>query len=562
MALVKAAQTDFSAGMFRTATGDIPDRGFYDSTNMLTAADGSLFRRPGTTYLSTANFGSKLTWMWNGRLENQNPDTTVVMNGANMGVMNNTTGAIVNTGAPMTTIPGRGVVINGVLYIPTGNSATGIAYGGSAQAAYTYTTGTVAVTNGLTNVTGTGTSWSGIDSYGALIRIGGTGSWYSLHVNSNTSLGMVVPWQGATGSGLTYELRNYAPANFYSGSHFATIGNRLVMSVGHQVYFSAVNDPGTVGAFDYHELDETVKGLQRLRDDMLVFTDSGMWSISNLALDLTDAYGNPQQSLTKINGNLVLWDDNGIAEYEGTIIVPGVDDIWMIDSVSAPRSIGWQITSLIKSYSQSYRLGVATVYAGHYFLPVIDYAGNSVDMLVCRLDRPVGTPRGTAFPWTRWNGIGAQFSAVATQAQAIGSPRLLGAGATTTSRVFLSGDAGLQESPTNTTDADGSSIVWTLQTRDYPTDGLAKSLLKKLRLRYVSSGSVSAQCTTDYSVSGVSLPATQGGGADATGTASHVYSTGSGVSKPSGRHMRFFLFGVARTTIRAVEAFVRPKGRQ
>lgn len=556
----KLAQIDFSAGMFRIDSGQIPESGAYDLLNLLIGVDGQPFRRGGTSYISAANFGTKLTWMWAlpGSLD------VVVMNPTNMGLMRGDTGAVVNTGAAGS-IPGLPAVINGIMYLP------GIQYGGSQKTAYTYSTGTVAVTQGSTLVTGTGSAIATNTDEGSLIRIAGAGPWYRINgygfpLGSPDIAVLDRPYIGATGSGLAYEVRNVVTDSSglaVNGFYYAAIGNRLVAASGSRIVFSAVNDASVGNANeDYHELNEYVIGLHTLGDLMLAFTGRGYWAIENMALDLTDSFGNPQQSLRKINGNLVLWHERGIVEYEGALIVPGVDDIWMIDSVSRPRSIGWQISPLLKTYANlGHTPGVGAIYQNHYILPIMDFDGDPVDLLVCRLDRPVGTPLGTAFPWTRLSGFGAQVSAAQLQDlqnSAFPEPRLILAGATATSRVLRA--ATLTPDPSITSEADGSNPTWRLTTRDYPVDGFAKSVLKKLRIRYQSAEWIDVTASTDYGTTTTNLLPTQGSGPDATGTSPGVWT-----GNIAGRHMRFQLSGTglgSRMVIRAIELFLRRKGRQ
>jgi hypothetical protein len=77
-----------------------------------------------------------------------------------------------------------------------------------------YETGTVAVTNGSTTVTGTGTTWSTNAKAGDYIYIGATGqtdpaaTWYQVaSVTSNTVLVLETAYAGSTASGQAYTLR-------------------------------------------------------------------------------------------------------------------------------------------------------------------------------------------------------------------------------------------------------------------------------------------------------------------------------------------------------------------
>jgi hypothetical protein len=78
--------------------------------------------------------------------------------------------------------------------------------------------------------------------------------------------------------------------------------------------------------------------------------------------------------------------------------------------VSSPAiTIGRGIRSLYRSYiAASCRPGLATVYQGHYILPVLSTQGAVIDTLVCRLDQRDRT--GKIRPaWTRMSGQGQQI---------------------------------------------------------------------------------------------------------------------------------------------------------
>ena len=70
-----------------------------------------------------------------------------------------------------------------------------------------YNTGTVAVTRGNADVTGTGTTWTG-DMQGRQFRGGGVNSpiYTIVQVNSATSLSLDSPWGPATNSGIGYQI--------------------------------------------------------------------------------------------------------------------------------------------------------------------------------------------------------------------------------------------------------------------------------------------------------------------------------------------------------------------
>jgi hypothetical protein len=69
----------------------------------------------------------------------------------------------------------------------------------------TYNAGAVAATNGLTAVTGTGTTWTAAMT-GRMFRIGSENQWYSFTYVSATSGTLDRAYMGSTASGLSYKL--------------------------------------------------------------------------------------------------------------------------------------------------------------------------------------------------------------------------------------------------------------------------------------------------------------------------------------------------------------------
>lgn len=101
----------------------------------------------------------------------------------------------------------------GLYPMPSQNATNGLRYVYQPQDVFLskddYTTGTAAVTNGSTTVTGTGTSWTQA-AHGNLqfqITDGSDGNWYEITaVNSTTSLTLKTPYVGPSDSGATYRL--------------------------------------------------------------------------------------------------------------------------------------------------------------------------------------------------------------------------------------------------------------------------------------------------------------------------------------------------------------------
>lgn len=264
--------------------------------------------------------------------------------------------------------------------------------------------------------------------------------------------------------------------------------NRLLVAHGSRIHFSKVNDPTVWEATDYHELPEGVQviGLEGSRESCVVFTTRGIWVISGLTNELVDEAGNVQQRLDHYSGDITLWGDAGISAWEGSLIVPGTDAIWLIRRGVTSEQVGSflrtsdSIRDLYRSYvADGFTPGGAAVFNNHYLLPIIG-EGKIIDFLVCRLDvQPArGQPLGA---WTRLGGAGADVAALVSRVSAGGSrePELVGAGYLSARALTLSyfNSATYQ-------DADASTPEWSWQTPAIPTGRLVKNLLTRIRLRY------------------------------------------------------------------------------
>jgi hypothetical protein len=166
----------------------------------------------------------------------------------------------------------------------------------------------------------------------------------------------------------------------------------------------------------------------------VLFTTTGVWTASNMNLDLTSSTGDPQQTLQQVNKDIVAWGNSGVAgfspysgvqDWQGQFVVPALDDIYIFGVNSPAISIGRGIRSLYRSYvAQGYQPGLATVYQGHYILPIRTSGFDVVDTLVCRLDQRDRT--GHIRPaWTRMDGQGRQL-VFTGRARATGAPSLVG----------------------------------------------------------------------------------------------------------------------------------------
>jgi hypothetical protein len=267
-------------------------------------------------------------------------------------------------------------------------------------------------------------------------------------------------------------------------------GGRIWSLEGDKAYFSAWGNPHSWGANDYHQLPGGVRilGGEAVRDQLLLFTTAGLWVVSNIQLDLSDEFGNPQQRLEQVSSELVLWDPAGIADYENARVVPATDGVYLVDGVSAPVLISRSIEKVYRDYVRAgYRPGRATVYRSHYLLPILDSSGDVEDVLVCRLNRTVEAVIGVVFPWTRLDGFGGNVSAFAVR---IGTttrqPQLLGASRAAAGRVLKCGTF-FEPAAAVKNDADGTTHQFDVVTRDFATGDptrFGSHLVRRLRLRY------------------------------------------------------------------------------
>jgi hypothetical protein len=220
----------------------------------------------------------------------------------------------------------------------------------------------------------------------------------------------------------------------------ASAGDRLLVCKGNRIGFSSpgmssITSSGVSVLFDptdFHQLPGSAQivGAQGIGDSALIFTTAGVWRIDNMELDLTDAAGNPQQSVSQISGDVVAWGDNGIVGlsmpstevlgWRGEVIVPALDDVFALGVDGSPIPLSRGIRSLYQGYvAAGYTPGVAALYQGHYFLPICN-GPTVIDVLICRLNQQPSRPA-----WTRLSGHAAGF-AYAGRSRPGMAPELLG----------------------------------------------------------------------------------------------------------------------------------------
>ena len=493
-------QEDFSGGAYPQQER-IPDNACEDIVNGLIDDDGSIFRRGGCGLMGTAVASSSQPWinLWTGFLGTTGEwvvashfgDTPVVhqkVYASQPGVSDFT--FVFNM---LTSIPQqRPVAYNGmVIFVgPAGFPGAGInvaAWGGSSTPDVTGQT--VTVTKDSKTATGTGTSWLSTLTPGMILyadfpfgdQVGVVES-----IESNTSLTLLRPWPSASGTqtmafkqSLAVTTAEFALPTSQGPVYATTIFDRLVYARGNRVTFTGGNDPLGVFGLDYHELPSgaSVVGMEPLRDQLLVFSTRGVFVISNMAYNLTDAQGNPQQRLDRVAPDVVLWNDLGITAWRGAVIAPCVDDVYLIDSAASMRPITGGMRKLYRSYVRAgYQTGQAAVFDGRYVLPILN-GSTWIDTLVC--DLRTGA-------WTRWDGqagvVRGLASRISVDASGIGDARSLVAVSLRGSSppvldvafAFDPDDAGY--------DADGSVPELRVTTRQF-TVGTLRRWFGKLRAR-------------------------------------------------------------------------------
>jgi hypothetical protein len=286
------------------------------------------------------------------------------------------------------------------------------------------------------------------------------------------------------------------PVN-YGALHVASIAGRLVVGAGNRLAFSPSGTPDVFVADDFHELPggTTIMGLFAIQDTLLVFTDFGLWSVTNMAYDLTDAAGNIQQSLSLLVPGLSLGAEAGLCGWQGRVVAACVDRVCFVSLDNAPVTISDSIASLYSEYARFGVPGGMKVFNDTLFLPMLTNSGDVREVLTCRLNRPV-RGRQTYYPWTEFDGHAGQQSMFDFYVSPFG-PMLLGAGTdgrlNDLSEIFNAFDY------SGGGDADGTAPLFELETRDFPTGQGQPNHLKRIRLRYTAQGTAPPNVQAAYS---------------------------------------------------------------
>lgn len=487
MPLAPTPQETFARGMIRdVARHLIPNDGCWDIVNGLLDDNGSIYRRAGSQYKGTAlSGGVRIRLVWDGYL--LGGARTFIASDSGFAVLGADDATPVSLGGGGLTAPGRAKEHRGVLYLPGGTT-----YAGSRKSA-DYSTGTVATTNNSQTVTGTGTLWAANADAGMFMRVA-AGQYYAVQsVDGDGQVTLKEPYQGITATGQAYTLTRLGVAAKV-GTFYESVANRLLVSTGSNLLsFSGIANPLSFATNDFHEIPGGINilGLSRARDQAIVYTTGGVWTIAQMAYNLVDANGNIQQRLAQLNADSILWGDAGVAEWEGQVVVPTLHGVFFLspngamDGVSS--SYTGSVNNLILSYIQAgYRPGQATVYEGHYFLPILDATANTViDFMVARLDRPVFSWHGRhvfkTYPWSHFTGHGGNVLCAATRSLVGARPHLL-AGSAAAARLLTLDPT--EPGAATKNDADSTTPQFLVETRDFPTGQNNANLVRRMRSRY------------------------------------------------------------------------------
>ncbi len=468
--------------------------------------------------------------------------------------------------------PLRGVVMKGVLFI--GNYA----YGGSRITGAAYSTGTVALTEGSTTVTGTGTAWTAaVADPGRLLVV--DGQVFPLDDRTdNTHLELAYPWPKADATGLSYSLKTVAVNGDTDSRAFTAVrtaaGGRLLSGAGATVSASEIDNFSKWTNVDdiRNEVEipggVEIVGMATIGDSAIVFTTGGVWVLSDIALDAVDAAGNVQWRLEQVSRDLVALTDDALVEWQGGVLVPAIDGLWMLSLGGPPtlmsKSIGpyWS-----KMVAQGWRPGVSAVHDGHLLMPVYSATLGIVgqDFMVCRLDRPSQSLAGTVWPWTTWSGQGARGLCVGARHRANTAPVLFGASSVNAVTYRLIQYSVFDPAAAELgVDYDGSVALATYEGRDQATNpGLQNvNLVKRVGARYFLSGTTIEMSWTDASrnAAGAAVGWTVLTGSGAANDGEEV------VRWRVNQNMRFLRLrvrcsGAGNFTLYSTEAWIRQSGR-
>lgn len=511
MARTTVIQDDFSLGEVRgVAPHLIPDRGCASLVNGLLEEQGSPYRRGGTTYKSEAVSATGFTFLWEGYFETGL--RTLFADTSQFRVLDTDDEGDLYVGNGGPARPATTALLNDMLFI-----GGGYIYAGAHGTSLTPETGgTIDLTNGSATVSrsSAGADWTTTLGAGMLLQVGDERVYVIESVDDNDTLTLSEPYEGSTASGLSYSatpLYQIRDADPYESSDFyAVASDRLIVGRDDDFLFSERNKPHdftvTIGAesiLNVYPLPEgaRVLGLAEIGQTAYIFTTLGIWALEGLYYDIVDASGNALHRMRRFSG-LRLLGQTGIARWQQTLVVPCVDGVWLMDGISEPVKISESIDpDYRKDIAKGYFTGGAAVYRDHYLLPIVNGSGQVKRMRVCRLDRP-GEDKGRTFwPWSRFEGRGAQIGMFAVRVKDDATDtKLLGAETFSGGRI-VDCSGYFDPRPIDMEDADGSTPRFELITRDYPTGDDTLNVVRHVKTRYElpDDGDVNPEIEVAYS---------------------------------------------------------------
>jgi hypothetical protein len=286
------------------------------------------------------------------------------------------------------------------------------------------------------------------------------------------------------------------------GQAVAVVAGRGCIAQGNKLLMSPGPDPdtgasrvliGPYGGVNVHAFPSTIVALAGLEDRLFVFTKQGIYAVDGLAYDIVDAYGNPQQRVSKISGDVVARSAAGFAYWRNDLAFVANDGVYVLNPTGQLELVSQAIGPMLRSlFDAGQNPGQAATYRDHLFLPM------GTSMLVGRLDKRVKTPVGTSAPWTRFVGGDAPSVRALAVADPYGTSKLI-AGTSTSGKVLeLSGVFTRSLSTAAATDASGAAFSGVVETAEYTLAGGALATVRDAVVDYkLGHGTGTAEVAVD-----------------------------------------------------------------
>jgi hypothetical protein len=508
-------QLDWSSGIVQSvARRLLPGNAAWDIQDCLLDDDGYAYQRGPVAKLSASATSTALGAVWEAGFVSGRRTLLAPSAGGNY-VLNGTTPLQLDQ---MLIAPGPaldhylaapGAQLGDVLWrvrtLDTTHQVEGYAGSLKTVAAGYARAGAVALTKDSPIVTDAGAAFlANVDS-GMFVNTGGTQQYVVKSVDSNTQVTLTEPFAEATTAvgGATFtSLATLDPGIILNPSCVATVGDRLCVAAERRLYIGPTRDPVSgrirwATGFDvdsYHEFPGVITALAALRDRLFVFTTAGTYVVSGIALEIVDAYGNPQQRVELVSGDLIVRSAGSWCAWREHLVVAAADGVYLIDAQGGLERLSTAITPIWRAHVLAgHTSGMLGAFRDHVFVPI------GTEVLVGRLDRRIETPAGKSAPWTRLTqGDMAAITAITT-ADPNGSPKLIAS--SSASGWVLDCSSVFQTSATAaaTTDAVSSATVTgIIDTRDYAPAQGAQATIRDVVLDYWSgNGTVTVQWARD-----------------------------------------------------------------